>query len=43
MLPRVAGSVDQQEVISLLCRVHELEIENMEVQSACLLSNFEIR
>ena len=26
-----------------MCRVHELEIENMEMQSACLLHEFELQ
>ncbi|CAH1795258.1 unnamed protein product [Owenia fusiformis] len=41
-LPSVAGTDDQQEVLSLLCRVHELEINNTEMQTKLLLSNHEL-
>lgn len=37
------NSSEQQEILSLLVKVHELEIDNMEMQSSCLLRNFEIR
>lgn len=43
MLPQRINSKDQQEVLSLLCKIHELEIENMGMQSSCLLRNFELR
>ena len=35
--------MDQQEVMRLLCRVHQLEIENLESQSASLLRDFQIK
>ena len=43
MLPQKINNAEQQEILNLLVKVHELEIENMEMQSACLLRNFEIR
>ena len=43
MIPmRVSGS-EQQEIVRLLCRVHQLEIENMESQSANLMRDFHIK
>ncbi|KAL0598202.1 Kinesin-like protein KIF19 [Plecturocebus cupreus] len=36
-LPRRIGSEEQREVLSLLCRVHELEVKNTEMQSHALL------
>lgn len=42
-LPRKVNSEEQKEILHLLCKVHELEIENMEMQSACLLWNFDSR
>ncbi|KAM8943850.1 kinesin-like protein KIF19 isoform 2-T2 [Lycaon pictus] len=36
-LPRRIGSEEQRQVLSLLCRVHELEVENTEMQSHALL------
>ena len=42
-LPHKVTSEEQGEILSLMCKVHELEIENMEMQSSCLLRNFEIR
>ncbi|XP_074080744.1 kinesin-like protein KIF19 isoform X3 [Macrotis lagotis] len=37
MLPRHIGSQEQREILSLLCRVHELEMENTEMQSHALI------
>uniref|UniRef100_A0A5F8HCD6 Kinesin family member 19 n=1 Tax=Monodelphis domestica TaxID=13616 RepID=A0A5F8HCD6_MONDO len=37
MLPRHIGSQEHGEILSLLCRVHELEMENTEIQSHALL------
>ncbi|XP_020858326.1 kinesin-like protein KIF19 [Phascolarctos cinereus] len=37
MLPRRIGSQEQREILSLLCRVHELEMENTEMQSHALI------
>ncbi|XP_053426016.1 kinesin-like protein KIF19 isoform X3 [Nycticebus coucang] len=42
-LPRCIGSEEQREVLSLLCRVHELEVENTEMQSHALLRNGALR
>lgn len=32
-----------REILALMCRIHELEIEQLETQSACILAEFEIR
>lgn len=37
------SSEEQREVLSLLCKVHELEIENTEMQSNALLKDNVIR
>ncbi|XP_077019840.1 kinesin-like protein KIF19 [Tamandua tetradactyla] len=42
-LPRRLGSEGQREVLSLLCRVHELEVENTEMQSHALLRDGALR
>ncbi|XP_062936439.1 kinesin-like protein KIF19 [Cynocephalus volans] len=42
-LPRGIGSEEQREVLSLLCRVHELEVENTEMQSHALLRDGALR
>ncbi|XP_055993914.1 kinesin-like protein KIF19 [Sorex fumeus] len=42
-LPRRIGSEEQREVLSLLCRVHELELENTEMQSHALLRDGALR
>ncbi|XP_042822734.1 kinesin-like protein KIF19 isoform X4 [Panthera tigris] len=42
-LPRRIGSEEQREVLSLLCRVHELEVENTEMQSHALLRDGALR
>ncbi|XP_037349483.1 kinesin-like protein KIF19 [Talpa occidentalis] len=42
-LPRRIGSEEQREVLSLLCRVHELEVENAEMQSHALLRDGALR
>ncbi|XP_043941071.1 kinesin-like protein KIF19 isoform X2 [Protopterus annectens] len=43
VLPKRINSEEQQEVLSLLCKVHELEIENTEMQSNALLKDNVIR
>ncbi|XP_051926680.1 kinesin-like protein KIF19 isoform X1 [Hippocampus zosterae] len=43
LLPRHVSSDDQREVLCLLCKVHELEIENAEIQSHALLKDNVIR
>ncbi|XP_030631573.1 kinesin-like protein KIF19 [Chanos chanos] len=43
LLPRRVSSEEQREVLSLLCKVHELEIENTEMQSHALLKDNVIR
>lgn len=42
-IPKRINTEDQREILSLLCKVHELEIENTETQSACLLREFQIK
>ncbi|XP_041579799.1 kinesin-like protein KIF19 [Vulpes lagopus] len=42
-LPRRIGSEEQRQVLSLLCRVHELEVENTEMQSHALLRDGALR
>ncbi|NP_001079193.1 kinesin-like protein KIF19 [Xenopus laevis] len=42
-LPKRISSDDQREILSLLCKVHELEIENTEMQSHALLKDNMIR
>ncbi|XP_074870750.1 kinesin-like protein KIF19 isoform X2 [Carettochelys insculpta] len=42
-LPRRGGSEEQREVLSLLCKVHELELENTEMQSGALLRDHLLR
>ncbi|XP_038676739.1 kinesin-like protein KIF19 isoform X1 [Scyliorhinus canicula] len=36
LLPKWLNNKDQQEIMSLLCKVHELEVENTEIQSTLL-------
>ncbi|XP_028824841.1 kinesin-like protein KIF19 isoform X2 [Denticeps clupeoides] len=43
LLPRRISSEEQKEVLGLLCKVHELEIENAEMQSHALLKDNIIR
>uniref|UniRef100_A0A673MN73 Kinesin-like protein n=1 Tax=Sinocyclocheilus rhinocerous TaxID=307959 RepID=A0A673MN73_9TELE len=43
LLPRRVSSEEQREVLCLLCKVHELEIENAEMQSSTLLKDNVIR
>ncbi|XP_078317515.1 kinesin-like protein KIF19 isoform X2 [Crassostrea virginica] len=42
-VPQRINTEDQREILNLLCKVHELEIENTETQSACLLREFQIK
>lgn len=43
LLQRRASSDGQREVLALLCKVHELEVENAEAQSHALLKDGVIR
>uniref|UniRef100_A0A671P2C0 Kinesin-like protein n=1 Tax=Sinocyclocheilus anshuiensis TaxID=1608454 RepID=A0A671P2C0_9TELE len=43
LLPHRVSSEEQREVLCLLCKVHELEIENAEMQSSALLKDNVIR
>ncbi|KAM9426328.1 kinesin-like protein KIF19 [Pholidichthys leucotaenia] len=43
LLPRRVSSEEQREILGLLCKVHELEIENAEMQSHALLKDNVIR
>ena len=42
-LPGNIANYDHREILSLLCKCHELEIENTESQSAMLLKDHEMR
>ncbi|XP_061564605.1 kinesin-like protein KIF19 isoform X2 [Cololabis saira] len=43
LLPQRVSSEEQREILGLLCKVHELEIENAEMQSHALLKDNVIR
>ncbi|KAG9473518.1 kinesin-like protein KIF19 isoform X2 [Eleutherodactylus coqui] len=43
ILPKRISSEEQREVLSLLCKIHELEIDNTEMQSHALLKDNMIR
>uniref|UniRef100_A0A3B5L489 Kinesin-like protein n=1 Tax=Xiphophorus couchianus TaxID=32473 RepID=A0A3B5L489_9TELE len=43
LLPRRVSSEEQREILGLLCKVHELEIENTEMQSHALIKDNVIR
>ncbi|XP_038155209.1 kinesin-like protein KIF19 isoform X2 [Cyprinodon tularosa] len=43
LLPRRVSSEEQREVLGLLCKVHELEMENAEMQSHALIKDSVIR
>uniref|UniRef100_A0A1A7WL73 Kinesin-like protein KIF19 n=1 Tax=Iconisemion striatum TaxID=60296 RepID=A0A1A7WL73_9TELE len=43
LLPRRVSSEEQREILGLLCKVHELEIENAEMQSHALIKDNVIR
>jgi len=43
MLPNLVSTSDQQEILRLLCKIHELEMENVHMQSSCLLRDMDIR
>jgi len=42
-IPQRISDEDQTEIVTLMCKVHELEIENTEGQSACLIRDFQIK
>lgn len=42
-LPKRISTEEESEVLSLLCKVHELEIEKVEMQSNTLLKEHEVR
>ncbi|CAG2199560.1 KIF18_19 [Mytilus edulis] len=42
-VPQKISDEDQTEIVMLMCKVHELEIENTEGQSACLIRDFQIK
>ncbi len=42
-LPKRISTAEESEVLSLLCKVHELEIEKVEMQSNALLKEHEVR
>ncbi|KAJ8319029.1 hypothetical protein KUTeg_004120 [Tegillarca granosa] len=43
MIPQRIDTEDQREILNLLCKVHQLEIEKTEVESVCILREFTIR
>ena len=43
VLPQKIGREEEREILTLLCRVHELEIENTEMESMVLLKDHELR
>ena len=43
MLPKKFSNEDQQEVLNLLCKVHELELENMQMQSDYVMRQLQLR
>lgn len=43
MLPKKFSNEDQQDVLGLLCKVHELEIENMQMQSDYVMRQLQLR
>ncbi|XP_041363703.1 kinesin-like protein KIF19 [Gigantopelta aegis] len=42
-IPHRISNQNQQEILQLLCRVHQLEIENLEAKSISLLKDFQIK
>ena len=42
-IPHRISNQNQQEILQLLCRVHQLEIENLEAKSISLLRDFQIK
>lgn len=36
LLPKSISNQEQREILTLLCKVHELEVENTEIQSMVL-------
>ncbi|XP_064641275.1 kinesin-like protein KIF19 isoform X2 [Lineus longissimus] len=43
VLPKKISRDEEREILSLLCRVHELEIENTEMESLVFLKDHELR
>jgi kinesin family protein 18/19 len=43
VLPKKINRDEEREILSLLCRVHELEIENTEMESLVFLKDHELR
>ncbi len=41
-LPKRISTEEESEILSLLCKVHELEIEKVEMQSNALLKEHEV-
>lgn len=42
-LPKRISTEEESEILALLCKVHELEIEKVEMQSNHLLKEHEVR
>lgn len=43
MLPKKLGYTGEREVLSLMCRVHELEMDNMNLHSENLVKRLHLR
>ncbi|XP_050391529.1 kinesin-like protein KIF19 isoform X3 [Patella vulgata] len=43
LIPVKVSNIDQQEIIRQMCKVHELEIENLQNIAASLMRDFEIK
>ena len=42
-LPKRISTDEEREILSLLCKVHELEIEKVEMQSEAVLKEHEVK
>lgn len=42
-LPKRISTEEESEILSLLCKVHELEIQRVESQSETLLTEYEVK
>ena len=42
-MPRRISTDEEREILSLLCKVHELEIEKVEMQSEAVLKEHEVK
>ena len=42
-MPKRISTAEEKEILSLLCKVHELEIDKVEMKSEALLKEHEVR